>query len=215
MSSVSLIPKVITFSYSYCNFYLILHRITDDIDGKLNFENFLLELTNPILENIKITYNTRYHDSEVITSALDKTFYYGSEHIIVGKLLENEFPITLEGSSASGQVSRQITIPAMRHTTNTTMSGNEHYLERLWASLKIKNLMKQFQPFSDPSAFENVPENQNKILHGKVIELAKKYNLVTYLTPFIVTDKTIIREDEILSAEPDLLRRVLEKGSRV
>jgi hypothetical protein len=205
MLSVSLIPKVITFSYSYCNFYLILHRITDDVDGKLNLENFLFEVTNPILENIKINYSNQYQDSDVVTTAVDKAFYYGSENIIVGKLLEEPFSITLEGASASGRVSRQITIPAMRHTSNTSMPGNEPYFERLWASLKIKNLIKQFQPFSYPSAFEEVNlENQNQILHGKVIELATKYNLVTYLTPFIVTDKTIVREDEILSAEPDL-----------
>jgi hypothetical protein len=212
MISVSFILSVMTLSAAHCNFYSLLYRITNDVDVNIRLENFLSEVTNPILENVRINYCDHYQNSEVVTTAMDKTFFYGSENIIAGKLLEEGYTITLEGTSASGRVSRKITIPAILNNTSSTVTKKEPHLKRLWASLKIKNSMQQFLPFSNLSVFENAFENQNQILHNEVLEEATKYNLVTYLTPFIAT---IINEDDILSAEPYLLEGGPTKETRV
>jgi hypothetical protein len=180
----------------------------------------LLEVTNPMLENIEITYCDWYQDRNVVMAAVDKTFCYESENIVAGKLLEEKISIPLKGTSASGRVTRKITIPAITHSISTTVTGRKTYFERLWASLKIKHLMQQFQPLIDLSAFEDIPfvnafENQNQILHDEVLEQATNYNLVTYLTPFIMTDKTTITEDEVFPAELYVLGDRSGKGSRL
>jgi hypothetical protein len=173
--------------------------VEDTTDAVFNLENFFFEVTKPILENIKITYSGQFKDSQVVTNAVDNTFYYGSDNIIVGKLMDDKFKITLEGNSAFGNISKVITIPAVKNETKEA-TKKESYFERLWAYLTIKNLMKQLESSKSSksssiviTSFGNASTNPHDEMdpQEEILMLAQKYNFVTNFTSFVITEEDL------------------------
>jgi len=168
------------------------------------------------LKEVKIIYDDAYSGSQIVTNQVNGIFYHGSDNIIAGKLLDEGFSIKIEGISPLGNIQKEITIPAktisvaVNDTTSrlTFDQTQTQYLERLWAFLTVKNLLHESEVNKIPSAVNKSKITGKKLPNARpemscqeqAENLAKDYNLVTYLTSFIITKD----DDPILVNPPSM-----------
>jgi hypothetical protein len=133
------------------------------------------------LENVTLIYDDTFADSDIVTNAVNHTFYKGSENVVVGKLLDQEFSLKIQGFSAFGLVEKEIRIPAKEiEPVTEPPPENDEYAEysegpivttpkpppkisnyqRLWAFFTIKKLLS----LSDDNKIKSVlvPKNSKK-----------------------------------------------------
>ncbi len=168
------------------------------------------------MKEVKIIYDDAYSGSQIVTNQVNGIFYHGSDNIIAGKLLDEGFSIKIEGISPLGNIQKEITIPAktisvaVNDTTSrlTFDQTQTQYLERLWAFLTVKNLLHESEVNKIPSAVNKSKITGKKLPNARpemscqeqAENLAKDYNLVTYLTSFIITKD----DDPILVNPPSM-----------
>jgi hypothetical protein len=197
-------------------------RINDSAKAIFEFENFYFEITKPILEGVKITYDDAFNSSQIVTNQVKGIFYQGSDNIIAGKLLDQNFTIEIEGNSELGVFEKTIQIPAKKILElpiesdllngNRKISVEKHkfnsklkILERLWAYLTLKNLLSETEGnkiniIVSKTAIgkRKMPIEYPQLPRQKMAEqLAKKYNFVTHLTSFVITTDNISKNNTL------------------
>nr|XP_022331449.1 inter-alpha-trypsin inhibitor heavy chain H4-like [Crassostrea virginica] len=187
-------------------------KIYEDSDAALQIAGFYKEISTVLMKNVSFNYiDGTLYDTEVTTTKFN-TYFKGSEMVVAGKvrdLNKLQSGLTVNGT---GVGNREIEIPVPRmwctilpwpprppmpFTTPTppVTTRNPSIMEKLWAYLTIKQLLK------DKDALDST--NEIKTLNDKIIQLSLKYQFVTPLTSMVVTlpDQTKANPSEVQTSE--------------
>nr|XP_022330397.1 inter-alpha-trypsin inhibitor heavy chain H4-like isoform X1 [Crassostrea virginica] len=187
-------------------------KIYEDSDAALQIAGFYKEISTVLMKNVSFNYiDGTLYDTEV-TNTKFSTYFKGSEMVVAGKvkdLNKLQSGLTVNGT---GVGNREIEIPVPRmwctilpwpprrpmpFTTPTppVTTRNPSIMEKLWAYLTIKQLLK------DKDALDST--NEIKTLNNKIIQLSLKYQFVTPLTSMVVTlpDQTKANPSEVQTSE--------------
>nr|XP_022330406.1 inter-alpha-trypsin inhibitor heavy chain H3-like isoform X5 [Crassostrea virginica] len=187
-------------------------KIYEDSDAALQIAGFYKEISTVLMKNVSFNYiDGTLYDTEVTTTKFN-TYFKGSEMVVAGKvkdLNKLQSGLTVNGT---GVGNREIEIPvprmwctilpwpprpSMPFTTPTppVTTRNPSIMEKLWAYLTIKQLLK------DKDALDST--NKIKTLNDKIIQLSLKYQFVTPLTSMVVTlpDQTKANPSEVQTSE--------------
>ncbi len=178
-----------------------------------------MEASRTLLKNVKITVDDIFvADSKIVTNTVNGDFLYGSDNLIAGKLLDEEYSIKIEGTNKNGIVTKnEIKIPAKNisdTSANITSSSTElnenKYLERLWAYLTLKKLQSsQATRVSNKISLIARKTHKNPVAtpntemtdEEKAEQLSFKYHFVTNLTSLVITKESLL-EENIMSSAP-------------
>lgn len=174
-------------------------RIYQDKDAASQLEGFFDEISTPLLLRIRFEYPENLVN-EKHTSALSFAHYYnGSELVVSGKLKEGVSSRMMSMNIRGYDGQKNVTYsPASRTLLELTIPSNELLIEdlteRLWAYMKIKQLLVQLLVSTDA--------HEQERLKSEALRLSLKYNFVTPLTSFVV-----VQSDEYLVAADAKLGR--------
>lgn len=146
--------------------------------------------------------------NEKHTTALSFAHYYnGSELVVSGKLKEGVSSRMMSMNIRGYDGQKNVTYsPASRTLLELTIPSNELLIEdlteRLWAYMKIKQLLVQLLVSTDA--------HEQERLKSEALRLSLKYNFVTPLTSFVV-----VQSDEYLVATDAKLGRAYSAGHEV
>ena len=171
-------------------------KIYEDSDAALQIAGFYKEISTVLMKNVSFNYiDGTLYDTEVTTTKFN-TYFKGSEMVVAGKvkdLNKLQSGLTVNGT---GVGNREIEIPVPRmwctilpwpprppmpFTTPTppVTTRNPSIMEKLWAYLTIKQLLK------DKDALDST--NEIKTLNDKIIQLSlkvKRLNLMESISFF-------------------------------
>ncbi|NXU83285.1 ITIH4 inhibitor, partial [Xiphorhynchus elegans] len=158
----------------------IARRIYEKADAALQLQDFYQEVATPILTKIEMQYPE--NAIEGLTKSNFKLFFEGSEIVVSGKINNGLDLLPVE-------------IKAQSHTSDLTLKEEANvkekekifqdqryifgnFIERLWAYLTIQQLLEKAI---------SAPEEDQKALEAKALELSLEYSFVTPLTSMVVT----------------------------
>ena len=147
-------------------------------DADEQLESFYREIESNLLLNVKIT----YEPLGIVNQLTQTTFLQyrnGSEIVVVGAI-DRESGVDLSGFT--GLVGGQAKSETVRYTVKpepVTMTDDVDFTERLWAYMKIKDLLKD--------AAISKSEFERDFLEERALNLSLKYEFVTPLTSMVVT----------------------------
>jgi Ca-activated chloride channel family protein len=137
--------------------------------------NFYLKISNPVLTDIALNFSG-VQVNEIYPIVLPDLFV-GSQLLVVGRYKEIADPccgcVELCLSGKQNAIEKQFIF-------NTTFFGNQlenDFLPRIWAGRKIAYLVDQI-------LLEGTKDN----LVNQIIELSRKYGIITEYTSFLITD---------------------------
>jgi uncharacterized protein YegL len=171
-------------------------------DAAIQLKGFYREVASPLLSGVNFTYVGDTVEETSLTETTFHTFYKGSEMVVAGKLTGSEgtrFEYSVEGSgreayvcsySQSGHEVKSVPLHTSRPMDTfleiAKQTKSQGFLERLWAFLRVRELLNKMDATEDEAAKE------------KALELALKYGFVTRLTSLVV-----VRKDEGQEAGQD------------
>ncbi|CAK8677978.1 unnamed protein product [Clavelina lepadiformis] len=157
-------------------------RIYVDADSSLQLKNFYDEVASPLLAHVIV----RYGGTPVsnLTKTQFDNFFDGAEFLIAGQIDTVGIPDSrepgligvVEGESVGGK----LMLTSRGKKFERTFSKDGFDMEKLWAYLTIKDLLKNKTETADNK--DVVSE-----IDSKVLQLSLKYNFVTPLTSLVVT----------------------------
>jgi uncharacterized protein YegL len=156
----------------------IVRTIYEGDDAAEQLEGFFDEISTPVLQNIKISYD----ENSVKTSSATEfpLLFEGGEIVVAGQCNKDTQNIDVEvvGTGTDGQVSFTAEI-----STNPTsiVGGYSPSTERLQAYLLIQQLLN--------SRLASTNQSEIEANLQKALDLSLKYNFVTELTSLIVVEE--------------------------
>jgi len=166
-------------------------KIYEGGDAAIQLQGFYREVASPLLSGVKFNYVGDTVEETSLTETTFHTFYKGSEMVVAGRLTGSEgtrFEYSVEGSgkeaySQSGHEVESIPLHTSRPMDTflevARQRKSQGFLERLWAFLRVRELLNKMEATEDEAA------------KAKALELALKYGFVTQLTSLVV-----VRKDE-------------------
>jgi len=166
-------------------------KIYEGGDAAIQLQGFYREVASPLLSGVKFNYVGDTVEETSLTETTFHTFYKGSEMVVAGRLTGSEgtrFEYSVEGSgkeaySQSGHEVESIPLHTSRPMDTflevARQRKGQGFLERLWAFLRVRELLSKMEATEDEAA------------KAKALELALKYGFVTQLTSLVV-----VRKDE-------------------
>merc|ERR1719341_1226492 len=166
-------------------------KIYEGGDAAIQLQGFYREVASPLLSGVNFNYVGDTVEETSLTETTFHTFYKGSEMVVAGRLTGSEgtrFEYSVEGSgrevySQSGHEVESLSLYTSRPMDTflevTRQRKSQGFLERLWAFLRVRELLNKVEATEDEAA------------KAKALELALKYGFVTPLTSLVV-----VRQDE-------------------
>ena len=160
-------------------------KIFAESDATIQLEDFYMEISNPLLDNVTFTYvgaGVKEHAESVLPHSC---FYSGSEFVSVSKIDtdddESELKLVVEGEGVQGPVRFPI-LPCFRPGLDCLPPPRprirtENFIERLWAYLTIEKLLNDKADHGEATREER---------EQRATEIALEYNFVTDLTSLVV-----------------------------
>uniref|UniRef100_A0A1Y1K8L3 Inter-alpha-trypsin inhibitor heavy chain H4 n=1 Tax=Photinus pyralis TaxID=7054 RepID=A0A1Y1K8L3_PHOPY len=136
-------------------------QIYEASDASLQLQHFYREISSPLLSGVTF----KYEESVTSLTTTDFPIHFGGREIVVAGWCGTDLltPI-VDGFGINGEIS-------LKPTVTRSVSN----VERLWAYLKIKQLLEQKE-------ISEVPEEIKK----KALDLALKYSFVTSVSSLVV-----------------------------
>ena len=179
-------------------------RIYPGKDASGQLEGFFDEISTPLLLEIKFEYPKEVVDAAYTTASSFGRYYEGSELVVSGKLKEVASSRLMEVNVRGDLGSSLVTYSLSRTLLNLTVPADEviieDFTERLWAYMKIKQLLIQLLVSKNPG--------EQAQLKGEALRMSLKYNFVTPFTSLVV-----VQSDSYLEEEGGLDVRVFKRGS--
>ena len=120
-------------------------RIYEDIDAASQLEGFFDEISTPLLLRVRFDYPKDIVDDTKVTVREFSQYYKGSELVVCGKLKEGLssrlMPVTVHGISSNNPVTYSLSRTLQNLTIPSDKVLIEDFTERLWAYMKIKELL--------------------------------------------------------------------------
>merc|ERR1712032_794848 len=166
-------------------------KIYEGGDAAIQLQGFYREVASPLLSGVNFNYVGDTVEETSLTETTFHTFYKGSEMVVAGRLTGSEgtrFEYSVEGSgrevySQSGHEVESLSLytsrPMDKFLEVARQRKSQGFLERLWAFLRVRELLNKVEATEDEAA------------KAKALELALKYGFVTPLTSLVV-----VRQDE-------------------
>ncbi|XP_044736775.1 inter-alpha-trypsin inhibitor heavy chain H4-like isoform X2 [Chrysoperla carnea] len=164
-----------------------MRHIYEAHDADIQLQQFYKQISSPILKNVSFAYPD--NQVENLTNHNCHTLFNGSEFITTGKLIDKN-------------IIPQLTIFVPHETNHSQFKSinivnsptSKPSLERLWAFLKIKQLLDKKDAYIDPdlgpTLFETTESPNTKLteksIEKQALEIALKYSFVTKLTSLVV-----------------------------
>ena len=170
-------------------------RIYPGKDASGQLEGFFDEISTPLLLEIKFEYPTEVVDAAYTTASSFGRYFKGSELVVSGKLKEVASSRLMEVNVRGDLGSSLVTYSLSRTLLNLTVPADEviieDFTERLWAYMKIKQLLIQLLVSKDPG--------EQAQLKGEALRMSLKYNFVTPLTSLVVvqSDSYLVKGSDI------------------
>lgn len=161
----------------------IARRIYPDKDAAGQLEGFFDEISTPLLLRIRFEYPEDVVDDAKTTGVSFAQYYDGSELVVSGKLKEGSSSrimlVDVRGDAGSSPVPAY---SVSRTLLNLTVPSDKvlikDFTERLWAYMKIKELLVKLLVSKDAS--------EQAQLKAEALQMSLKYNFVTPLTSMVV-----------------------------
>lgn len=157
-------------------------RIYPGKDAAGQLEGFFEEIGTPLLLGISFEYPKDVVDDASTTALSFRRYYEGSELIVSGKFTEGAtsrmMTVNIRGNNGSSPVSYSLTSTLLHLTVPSDKVVIQDFTERLWAYMKIKELIVQL-------LVSRVKKEQVR-LKAEATRLSLKYNFVTPLTSLVV-----------------------------
>jgi len=161
----------------------IARRIYPDKDAAGQLEGFFDEISTPLLMHIRFEYPEDVVDDAKTTGVSFTQYYEGSELVVSGKLKEGSssriMSVDVRGDAGSNPVPAY---SVSRTLLNLTVPSDKvlikDFTERLWAYMKIKELLVKLLVSKDAS--------EQAQLKAEALQMSLKYNFVTPLTSMVV-----------------------------
>ena len=159
-------------------------RIYQDKDAASQLEGFYEEISTPLLLQVRFEYPKDIVDDSRVTVSEFSQYYEGSELVVSGKIREGVssrvMAVNVRGMSSGNPV----TYTVSRTLRNLTIPSDkvliEDFTERLWAYMKIKQLLVKLLITYDSA--------ERARLKKEALQMSLQYNFVTPLTSFIVVE---------------------------
>jgi Ca-activated chloride channel family protein len=150
-------------------------RPEESIEVKVS--HFYGKVANPVLTNLSLQFGSMVA-SEIYPEDLPDLFK-GSQLIVLGRYRKSgKTTITLKGRAE--EQNRRFSYPV-----KVRSEGRNQFIPRLWATRKIGYLLDQIRL-----------HGQNQELIGEIVDLSKRYGIMTEYTSFLVdADITVAREE--------------------
>ena len=159
-------------------------RIYQDEDASGQLEGFFDEISTPLLLKIRFEYPKDVVDVAYTTASSSGRYYKGSELIVSGKLKDvassRLMKVNVRGDAGSNPVTYSLSRTLLNLTVPADKVIIEDFTERLWAYMKIKQLLIQLLVSEDP--------NEQAQLKAEALRMSLKYNFVTPLTSLVVVE---------------------------
>lgn len=171
-------------------------RIYPDKDAASQLEGFFDEISTPLLVRVRFEYPQDVVDITQVTATEFSQYNNGSELVVSGKLKEGLsdsrlMPVNVRGISSIKPVSYSLTHTLQNLTVSSDEVLVENFPERLWAYMKIKELLLNLL------VTENLEEKAR--LKSEALNISLKYKFVTPLTSFVVVESdSYLKDDNIL-----------------
>ena len=157
-------------------------------DAALQLQNFYSEISSPLVTDLKFEYVGGLLDNSSVSDTAVKTFFKGSQYVVVGKLQEREnssLEVRVSGEKSGERYSDIIRICQ-------ALSGQDHYPAEektndgcLPTSSRPKRSTAQ-EFMQNLHAFLNIKQLLKKDMKEEALKLALDNNFVTPLTSLVV-----------------------------
>ncbi|XP_034075187.1 inter-alpha-trypsin inhibitor heavy chain H3-like isoform X4 [Gymnodraco acuticeps] len=151
----------------------VARRIYEDSDADLQLKGFYEEVATPLLIDVTMSYNGGTN----LTQTEFSQYYNGSEIVVAGKITDNDIG-TFTPQVIAISSSKKMTFSNPNGTVESTGTESADHIQRVWAYLTVKQLLKKELLLSGAEK-ENVKR--------EALELSLKYSFVTPLTSMVVT----------------------------
>uniref|UniRef100_A0A1A8A0V5 Inter-alpha-trypsin inhibitor heavy chain family, member 4 n=1 Tax=Nothobranchius furzeri TaxID=105023 RepID=A0A1A8A0V5_NOTFU len=152
----------------------VARRIYEDSDADLQLQGFYEEVATPLLTDVTMI----YLGGTNLTKTNFSQYYNGSEIVVAGQITDNNietFIPEVVAISSNRKVTFSNTNTSVEPSTETVAEG---LLQRVWAYLKVKQLLEKEVLLSGP---------EKEKVKKETLELSLKYSFVTPLTSMVVT----------------------------
>lgn len=167
-------------------------RIYEDIDAASQLEGFFDEISTPLLLRVRFDYPKDIVDDTKVTVREFSQYYKGSELVVCGKLKEGLssrlMPVTVHGISSNNPVTYSLSRTLQNLTIPSDKVLIEDFTERLWAYMKIKELLVNLLVTDDLK--------EKARLKSEALSISLKYNFVTPLTSLVVVQSNLYLNNE-------------------
>lgn len=167
-------------------------RIYPDKDASGQLEGFFDEISTPLLLQIRFEYPKDVVDVAYTTASSFGRYYKGSELVVSGKLKEvassRLMKVNVRGDAGNSLVTYSLSSTLLNLTVPANEVIIEDFTERLWAYMKIKQLLILLLVSKDP--------NKQAQLKDEALRMSLKYNFVTPLTSLVVVQSDSYLEEE-------------------
>lgn len=158
-------------------------RIYPDKDASSQLEGFFDEISTPLLLRISFEYPKDIVDEAHTTTMSFAQYYNGSELVVSGKFKEGvssrAMSMNIRGYAGKNPVKyTTVSRTVLELTIPSDKVLIEDFTERLWAYMKIKELLLQLLVSND--------RNEQARLKSEALRLSLKYHFVTPLTSLVV-----------------------------
>ena len=166
-------------------------RIYPDKDASGQLEGLFDEISTPLLLKIRFEYPKDVVDVAYTTASSFGRYYKGSELIVSGKLKDVASSRLMKVNVRGDAGSNPVTYSLSRTLLNLTVPADnviiEDFTERLWAYMKIKELLILLLVSKDP--------NKQAQFKAEALRMSLKYNFVTPLTSLVVVQSNSYLEE--------------------
>lgn len=170
-------------------------RIYPDKDATSQLEGFFDEISTPLLLRVRFEYPRDIVDDTRVTASQFSQYYEGSELVVSGKIKEGVssrlMDVNVRGISSNNA---DVTYTVSRTLQNLTIPSNkvliDDFTERLWAYMKIKQLLLKLLVTDD--------SKEQARLKSEALQMSLQYNFVTPLTSFVVVQSASYEEGKDL-----------------
>eukprot|EP00092_Neocalanus_flemingeri_P002183 GFUD01002323.1.p1 GENE.GFUD01002323.1~~GFUD01002323.1.p1 ORF type:complete len:676 (-),score=217.81 GFUD01002323.1:157-2109(-) len=211
--------------------YGFARKIYTASDASLQLEGLYKEVSSPILSDVSFDYLDSSIVTESLTDTAFHTFYQGGEMVVAGMVQASaaaeplvQYSITAHQADGAYRVAGQgneFVPPLVRETVDTyidllpnvNITADVNFMERLWAYLSVKSLLRKVergelhscqQPVRVERAAEDGAASWEPIMCNnleRALYLSLRYHFVTPLTSLVVVKPDSTENGDIKEAD--------------
>ncbi|XP_072308416.1 inter-alpha-trypsin inhibitor heavy chain H3-like [Eucyclogobius newberryi] len=176
----------------------LARRIYEDSDANLQLQGFYEEVATPLLKDVTMI----YIGGSNLTQTNFSQYYNGSEIVVAGVITDNNIESFTPEVVALSRTTK-ITFSCPIATPESTATAPIDRIQRVWAYLTVKQLMKKELQLSGP---------EKEKVKKEAMDLSLKYSFVTPLTSMVVTkppgeDSAVLNKPKEERPETDSIMR--------